>query len=255
MNKQNELFHSSNNNDHTSRCEKSVLYGRRSNLPELKDCFAVARNDGQQVIARNGMTKQSISREITSHTARNDNNAGYVLIITLLSLVALTIAGMGAMMVATTDVSLSGNQRTQIGAQVASIAGVNAGMANLCSHPFYVASNPSYVANNINGAYINTPVSSPQTSFYNGIYSTPKPTANAGSSYAVGYFTPTVNSSSAISQLTSVYGPSSVSGSRASTLPTSYRLGGSVYTIGPVIGTAGTASMECEQVVYYGGPK
>ncbi len=186
---------------------------------------------------------------------KQNNNAGYVLIITLLSLVALTIAGMGAMMVATTDVSLSGNQRTQIGAQVASMAGVNTGMANLCSHPFFVAANPNYVSNNINGAYINTPVSSPQTSFYNGIYSTPKPAANAGSNYAVGYFTPTVNSSSAISQLTSVYGPSSASGSRASTLPTSFGMGGSVYTIGPVIGTAGTASMECEQVVYYGAPK
>ena len=255
MNKQNELFYSSNNNGHTSRCEKSALYGRRSNLPELKDCFVAARDDSQQVIARNGMTKQSISREITPHTARNDNNAGYVLIITLLSLVALTIAGMGAMMVATTDVSLSGNQRTQIGAKVASIAGVNAGMANLCSHPFYVAGNPNYVASSINGTYVNTPTSSPQATFYNGIYSTPKPTANAGSSYAVGYFTPTVNPLIPLSQLSSVAGPGSVSGSRASTLPTSFGFGGNTYTIGPVIGTAGTASMECEQVVYYGAPK
>ena len=214
------------------------------------------RQKHEQVIARNGMTKkQSTSRGITSHPVRTGNNGGYVLIITLLALVALTIAGMGAMMVATTDVSLSGNQRTQIGAQSAAITGVNTGMANLCSHPFYVASNPNYVANNVNGTYINTPASSPQTSFYNGIYNTPVPTNNAGSYYAVGYFTPTVNSVSAISQLTSVYGPTSVSGSRASTLPTSFGMGGSVYTIGPVIGTAGTANMECEQVVYYGAPK
>ncbi len=228
MNKKNKLFHYTNDNKHTGYCEGSALCGRSSNLPVLKDCFADARNDG---------------------------NAGYVLIITLLAMVALTIAGMGAMMVATTDVSLSGNQRTQIAAQSASIAGVNTGMANLCSHSYFVAANPNYVSNNINGSYINTPTSSPQTSFYNGIYSTPAPTSNAGSSYAVGYFTPTVNSVSAISQLASVYGPSSVQGSRASTLPTSFGFGGSVYTIGPVMGTAGTASMECEQIVYYGAPK
>ncbi len=213
------------------------------------------QNNRYKVIARNGMTKRSISRRIVSPTTRNDNNAGYVLIITLLALVALTIAGMGAMMVATTDVSLSGNQRTQIAAQQASIAGVNTGMANLCSHTYLVAGNLNYVASSINGTYINTPVSSPQTSFYNGIYSSPVPTANAGSSYAVGYFTPTVDPNLPISQLSSVYGPSSVSGSRASTLPTSFGFGGSTYTIGPVIGTAGTASMECEQVVYYGAPK
>ncbi len=168
---------------------------------------------------------------------------------------ALTVAGMGAMMIATTDVSLSGNQRTQIAARQASLAGVNTGMASLCSRPYYVAGNPNYIASSVNGSYINKPVSSPPTSFYNGIYSTPVPTANAGSSYAVGYFTPTVNPNLPISQLASVYGPSSVSGSRASTMPTSFGFGGNTYTIGPVIGTAGTASMECEQVVYYGSPK
>jgi Tfp pilus assembly protein PilX len=234
MYKQNKLFHSTVNNNHTGHCEVSALCGRRSNLPALKDCPA---------------------KLSCVPVTRNDSNAGYVLIITLLSLVALTVAGMGAMMVATTDVSLSGNQRTQVAAQVASLAGINTGMANLCSHSFWVAANPNYVANSINGTVINTPTSSPQASFYNGIYSTPVPATNAGSGYAVGYFTPTVNSSSAISELSSTSGPAGVSGSRASTLPTSFGFGGSVYTIGPVIGTAGTASMECEQVVYYGAPK
>ena len=213
--------------------------------------------NNEQVIARNEMTKQSISAGIVSipKAHRTDHNEGYVLIITLLALVALTVAGMGAMMVASTDVSLSGNQRTQIAAQQASLAGVNTGMANLCSHPFYLAGNLNYVAPSINGSTVNTPTSSPQASFYNGIYSTPVPTSNAGSNYAVGYFTPTSNPNLPISQLASVYGPSSTSGSRASTLPTSYGFGGNTYTIGPVMGTAGTASMECEQVVYYGAPK
>ncbi len=213
--------------------------------------------NNEQVIVSNGMTKYSKNTKISSaqNAHRNGNEAGYVLIITLLALVALTIAGMGAMMVATTDVSLSGNQRTQIAAQQASMAGVNTGMANLCSRPFYIAGDPNFIAPSVNGYYVNTPTSSPQTSFYNGIYSSPVPTTNAGSSYAVGYFTPTVNPNLPISQLASVYGPSSVSGSRASTLPTSFGFGGNTYTIGPVIGTAGTASMECEQVVYYGAPK
>ena len=211
--------------------------------------------NNEQVIARNGIMKQSLNIMLVPPSALNDNNAGYVLIITLLALVALTIAGMGAMMVAATDVSLSGNQRTLIAAQQASLAGVNTGMANLCSHPFYVAGNPNYVASSINGTYINTPPSSPQTAFYNGLYSTPAPTTNAGSNYAVGYFTPTVNPNIPISQLSSVAGPGSVSGSRASTLPSSFGFGGNTYTIGPVMGTAGTANMECEQVVYYGAPK
>ena len=181
---------------------------------------------------------------------------GYILIVTLLMMVALVVAGMGAMMVATSDISLSGNQRTQVGATEASSTGINAGMATLCSNSFLTA---YQFAGNKN--YINTPPSSPQTGFYTGLYSSRLPTTNAGSNYAVGYFTPSSSLSTsnggsggfgaAVPPPIGSYGSSSAVNTWAD-------LGngkGLIYRIGPVIGVVGTSTkVECEQFVYYGLP-
>lgn len=175
---------------------------------------------------------------------------GYILIVTLLMLVALVVAGMGAMMVATTDIQLSGNQRTQLAAKEASIMGINTGMATLCSKSFLTAS--IYAGNSVNGSVISTPPSTPQTGFYNGLYNTPIPTSSAGSSYAASFFTPTgATFGKSIPQPLGAYG----SGSAVNIAP---GLGGggmgSIYRIGPIIGVVGNTKMECEQFVYYGLP-
>ena len=182
---------------------------------------------------------------------------GYILIVTLLMMVALVVAGMGAMMVATSDISLSGNQRTQVGATEASSTGINAGMATLCSNSFLHAS--LYSSNNVNGSLFNSPPSSPPTGFYNGLYSSPMPTANAGSSYAAYYFTPSSSPSfirqgfgSAVPPPIGSYG----SGSAVNTWAGTGGNGkGSIYRLGPYIGVVGTSTkVECEQFVYYGLP-
>ena len=175
----------------------------------------------------------------------NASNQGYILIVTLLMMVALAIAGMGAMMVATSDISLSGNQRTQLAAKEASIAGINTGMATLCSKPFITAF--QYVSKTLNGSVINTPPSTPQAGFYSGLYSTPIPATNAGSSYAVGYFTTSAN-------VPPPYG-SYGSGNAVNTWSPLGSGGGMVYNVGPIIGVVGNnTKMECEQFVFYGLP-
>jgi len=181
----------------------------------------------------------------------NASNQGYILIVTLLMLVALAIAGMGAMMVATSDISLSGNQRTQLAAKEASIAGINTGMATLCSKPFITAA--LYAGNTVNGSVISTPPSTPQAGFYNGLYTTPIPATNAGSSYAANFFTPSsATFASSAPQPIGAYG----SGSAVNIAP---GIGGgavgSIYRIGPIIGVVGNnTKMECEQFVFYGLP-
>jgi Tfp pilus assembly protein PilX len=180
---------------------------------------------------------------------------GYILIVTLLMMVALTVAGMGAMMVATSDVNLSGNQRTQVAAREASGTGINAGMATLCSNSFLTASR--YVGNTINGP-MNTPPSSPPAGFYTGLYSSLAPTTNAGSNYAAGYFTPSSSPSSTRQGFGAAVPPPIGSYGSRSAVNTWSDLGtgkGMVYRIGPEIGVVGTSTkMECEQFVYYGLP-
>ncbi len=178
---------------------------------------------------------------------------GYVLLITLLMLVALTIAGMGAMMVASTDISLSGNQRTQLSAKRAALAGINTGMAQLCSH-FPGTALPT-MSNTIN-----TPVSSPQAGFYSGQYNTLIPSTNAGSNYSINYessqppapYLPCL--AEAIPKPITALGGGM--GSAINQFPGSSGIGGGFFNIGPSIGIvmSNNTKMECEQVVYYGLP-
>lgn len=181
-----------------------------------------------------------------------DKEHGYVLIITLLALVALTIAGMGAMMVASSDIQLSGNQRTQISARVTAIAGITSGMSTLCSNSFLTASHYTGTGS----GYITTPPSQPQASFYPGLYSTPVPTnTSTATHYTVGYNSASVTAAS----------PPKVAGNYGSAGNVSNSWigiagggGGGLsgfYMIGPMIGLTGAGTkMECEQGVYYGMP-
>lgn len=181
---------------------------------------------------------------------------GYILIVTLLMMVALVVAGMGAMMVATSDVSLSGNQRTQFAAGKGCSTGINTGMASLCSNSFLNAS--LYSSNSVNGTLLNAPSSSPPTGFYNGLYSSPMPTANAGSNYAAGYFTPNSSTSSLSQGFGAAVPPPLGSYGSSSAVNTWARVGGgkgNIYRLGPYIGVVGTSTkVECEQFVYYGLP-
>ena len=182
---------------------------------------------------------------------------GYILIVTLLMMVALVVAGMGAMMVASSDVSLSGNQRAQLAAGKGCSTGINTGMASLCSNSFLHAS--LYSGNNVNGTLFNAPASSPPTGFYNGLYSSPMPTTNAGSSYAAGYFTPSSPSSSTRQGFGSAVPPPIGSYGSSSAVNTWLGTGGggkgNIYRLGPYIGVVGTSTkVECEQFVYYGLP-
>jgi hypothetical protein len=179
---------------------------------------------------------------------KNKEN-GYVLIITLLSLVALTIAGMGAMMVASSDIQLSGNQRTQVATRSVSMLGVNAGMAALCSNSFLIASHYTGTSS----GYLNSPASQPQAAFYQGIYGTPVPANTPGAGqYIIGYSA--ANSSTApVPQSSSDLGSGNV-------VNTWFKgggggIGGGFYLVGPMMGlTGGSTKMECEQGVYYGAP-
>ncbi|MCL4558803.1 MAG: hypothetical protein M1491_09325 [Deltaproteobacteria bacterium] len=175
----------------------------------------------------------------------NEEN-GYVLLITLLMLVALTVAGMGAMMVSTSDIQLSGNQRTQFSAKRASLAGVNTGMAQLCS-------NFPGITNTTVTNVLNTPTSSPQAGFYGGQYTTSMPTVNAGSTYNMMYGSFPFLQNSFPKPITPLGGGM---GSAINSFPSGSSIGGGFYAIGPSIGiTLGNnTKMECEQVVYYGLP-
>jgi len=175
---------------------------------------------------------------------------GYVLIITLLMLVALTVAGMGAMLMATTDISLSGNQRVQISAKSAALTGVNAGMATLCSHPFNSVF--AFASSAVKGTVFNPTPSQPRSGFYNGLYNTPMPSSVSGS-YSADYFT---------SNAESIPNPSlsmGLGGGTGSAINTfSGQKGskhGSFYKMGPIVGIVGNKTkVECERTVYYGLP-
>jgi hypothetical protein len=176
---------------------------------------------------------------------RINKQNGYVLLITLLMLVALTIAGMGAMMVATTNISQSGNQRQQI--LVSQPPGIDMGMANLCSSYYYNA-NPSQT---LDTGILNTPSSIPQAGFYSGIYSTPVPTTNAGANYNVAYMT--------VTTLPFPAPPSPFGAGWSIDIggllnPHGGGGGGNFYRIISIGVGPNNVKMECEQIVYYGIP-
>ncbi len=175
---------------------------------------------------------------------------GYVLIITLLMLVALTVAGMGAMLMATTDISLSGNQRVHISAKSASLTGVNAAMATLCSHPYNSAS--ASASSSINGTVFNPTPSQPPSGFYEGLYSKSVPSTTA-SSYSAGY---SKAGAEPMPDPSLSLGRGGGSGSVINTFPGQEKnKKGSFYSMGPIIGIVGSnTKIECERTVYYGLP-
>ncbi len=171
---------------------------------------------------------------------------GYVLLITLLMLVALTIAGMGAMMVATSDIQLSGNQRQQ--AFVKQPPGIDMGMGNLCGSYYYQLhpSSPTVVQN---PSSTNTPTSIPNTGFYAGIYDAPEPTTPSYFDMPYLKVKPT-----SFPAAPSPFG-SGWTGDQTG-LPGHGGSGGAggfyrVLSMG-IIGN--NTRMECEQIVYYGIP-
>ena len=212
------------------------------------------KQTSKQVIARNGYqtkfgrTKQSTNIEGLFRGVCNthkDKNAGYVLLITLLMLVALTIAGMGAMMVATTDISQSGNQRQQL--LVSQPPGIDMGMANLCSS-YYYNTNPSPT---VNTGVLNTPPSMPNAGFYSGIYSTPVPSTNAGTNYNVAYMTMT--------SLPFPAPPTPFGAGWSKDATGQLNLhggggGGNFYRVISMGVGPNKVKMECEQIMYYGIP-
>lgn len=176
----------------------------------------------------------------------NKQNDGYVLIITLLSLVALTVAGMGAMLIASSDISLSGNQRSQIIAMDASMAGVNTAVATMCAYGIQNAF--TYAANNTSNApapTLNKLPSVPPSSFYSGHYWTGVP-SGAGT-YAASYLTSPATtmplSPAGTQSATNVYIHSGGAG------------GGNFFNLGPSTGLVGAnTEMECEEITYFGLP-
>ena len=173
-------------------------------------------------------------------------NGGYVLLITLLMLVALTIAGMGAMLVATSDIQLSGNQRQQT--FVNQPPGIDMGMANMCGSYYYQA-HPSSPMVVLNPPGTNTPASQPNTGFYAGIYNAPVSATNLN--YDMPYLSadstpfPSAPSPFGAGWTGDVTGlPGHGGGGGA----------GGFYRVLSMGIVGNNTRMECEQLVYYGIP-
>ena len=190
-------------------------------------------------------SKKSSKRGLMSAGALTQNN-GYILLITLLMLVALTVAGMGAMMVATSDIQLSGNQRQQIFTNQP--PGIDMGMANMCGS-YYFQTHPSAPAIVSTPTGKNTPTSLPNTGFYAGIYSAPEPTVS--SNYNMPYL-----SASAIPFPTapSPFGENWTQQRSGSIGSGSGGGAGGFYRVLSMGILGNNTKMECEQVVYYGIP-
>ena len=174
------------------------------------------------------------------------HNDGYVLLITLLMLVALTIAGMGAMMVATSDIQLSGNQRQQT--FVNQPPGIDMGMANVCGS-YYFQSHPALPPIVLTPAGKNTPTSLPNTGFYAGIYGAPEPTNSSN------YNMPYLN----VKPIPFPSAPNPFGenwSEQKSGLPGHGGAGGAggFYRVLSMDIVGNNTRMECEQIVYYGIP-
>lgn len=164
-----------------------------------------------------------------------NNQKGYILILTLLMLVALTVAGLGAMMLASSDIREAGVEKFHEVTFQTAVTGLNELSALMQSYPVQP---PSYPQNQVDVTLSNNPT----YLWYKGHYS---------QDYTSGSFSGLSLTSPAAIQKLAVSAPQLMAGQEISNA-----LGPQIYTqVYPIVVTGvgpNSSAIEVEKLIYLG---